>query len=333
MRPTSAVALLAATAPIAVSAKGRLGFSLGVRNSDGSCKSTEEFSKDFAALEGTGAKIVRTYSALDGAIQPECKVPGAILPAAEKAGIQVIIGLWADNEDLYQKEKTEVLKYAKDYSDSIYAFTIGSEGLYRRYEQNDPKAYTAKDILGRINDFKDTITDSKQGYNLKQKVGTADSWNKFDDGAANLLIEGGVNFLLVNAFGYWQSQDISNATATYLDDLQRAYGKIQSLAGSTTSIELWNGETGWPTDGGSTYHDDTKPGYAVASTDNAETFYKESVCAALDWNFNVFYFSAFAEPWKPDSEGDNKEFYDEKHWGAFDADRKPIIDLTCSYPY
>ena len=54
---------------------------------------------------------------------------------------------------------------------------------------------------------------------------------------------------LVNAFGYWQSQDISNASATYLDDLQQAYGHIQATAGSTTSIELWNGETGWPTDG------------------------------------------------------------------------------------
>ena len=54
---------------------------------------------------------------------------------------------------------------------------------------------------------------------------------------------------LVNAFGYWQSQDINNASSTYLDDLQQAYGHIQSVAGSTTSIELWNGETGWPTDG------------------------------------------------------------------------------------
>lgn len=54
---------------------------------------------------------------------------------------------------------------------------------------------------------------------------------------------------LVNAFGYWQQQTIANATATYLDDLQQAFGKIQSTAGSTTKIELWNGETGWPTTG------------------------------------------------------------------------------------
>jgi len=54
---------------------------------------------------------------------------------------------------------------------------------------------------------------------------------------------------LVNAFGYWQGQDISNATVTYFDDIMQAFNHIQTVAGSLDSIELWNGETGWPTDG------------------------------------------------------------------------------------
>ena len=53
----------------------------------------------------------------------------------------------------------------------------------------------------------------------------------------------------MNAFAYWQGQDINNATATYVDDLQQAFGHIQDLAGTSNDIELWNGETGWPTDG------------------------------------------------------------------------------------
>lgn len=53
---------------------------------------------------------------------------------------------------------------------------------------------------------------------------------------------------LVNAFGYWQGMDITNATATYLDDLQQAIGHIQDLAGLNT-VEIMNGETGWPGDG------------------------------------------------------------------------------------
>ena len=54
---------------------------------------------------------------------------------------------------------------------------------------------------------------------------------------------------LVNAFAYWQGQEITNGSHTYLDDLAQAFGHIQSLAGSTDAIELWNGETGWPADG------------------------------------------------------------------------------------
>lgn len=53
---------------------------------------------------------------------------------------------------------------------------------------------------------------------------------------------------MVNAFGYWQGKDITDATATYLDDLQQAIGHIQRIVGVDT-IEIWNGETGWPGDG------------------------------------------------------------------------------------
>lgn len=144
----------------------------------------------------------------------------------------------------------------------------------------------------------------------------------------------------MNAFGYWQGQDIKNATATYLDDLMQAFVHIQKLAGSLDSIELWNGETGWPTTGlmsasfppdlvlkfsigGSDY------GSAVASTENAETFFQNGVCAAVAWGFNVFYFEAFDEPWKPTSIGDTGNSGDETHWGAYTADRTAKFSLNC----
>ena len=86
----------------------------------------------------------------------------------------------------------EVLLHAKPYSDQIYAFTIGSEGLYR-HEQNSTTGYEADYILKQINTFKDTIYSDK--YNLPQKVGTADSWNKYQDGTADPLISGGVDLM------------------------------------------------------------------------------------------------------------------------------------------
>lgn len=50
---------------------------------------------------------------------------------------------------------------------------------------------------------------------------------------------------LVNAFAFWQGQDIGNATATYLDDLAQAFAHIEDKVGSNSDIEIWNGETGW----------------------------------------------------------------------------------------
>ena len=51
---------------------------------------------------------------------------------------------------------------------------------------------------------------------------------------------------LVNAFAFWQAQDISNATATYFDDIMQATAHIQSVAGSVDAVHVMNGETGWP---------------------------------------------------------------------------------------
>lgn len=60
---------------------------------DASCKTQEDFAADFAVLK-EHSTIVRTYSAVDKATEPTCYVPGAILPAAKAAGVQVLLGLW-----------------------------------------------------------------------------------------------------------------------------------------------------------------------------------------------------------------------------------------------
>jgi glucan 1,3-beta-glucosidase len=49
----------------------------------------------------------------------------------------------------------------------------------------------------------------------------------------------------------------------------------------------------------------------------------------LAWGFNVFYFEAFDEPWKPDAIGLNGVIDDETHWGAMNADRSLKWPLNC----
>jgi len=147
---------------------------------------------------------------------------------------------------------------------------------------------------------------------------------------------------LVNAFAYWQGVPVANSTSTYFNDIFQAFSHIQNL---NPSAEMWTGECGWPTTGD--YHDacmvlrvwianrvcrrvgGTNYGAAIASTANAETFYSTDVCGMLTWGYNVFYFEAFDEPWKPASVGDSGAASDETHWGAMTASRETKYSLQC----
>lgn len=63
--------------------------------------------------------------------------------------------------------------------------------------------------------------------------------------------------------------------------------------------------------------------------DAAKTFFSQAVCGMLDWGFNVFFFEAFDEPWKPKSIGQDGVAADETHWGAMDANRNLKYSLKC----
>jgi hypothetical protein len=79
--------LLLAAAPALVSARGSLGFALGDKNADGTCKFQADYAADFKTMSGT-SKLVRVYAASD------CNTAKEILPAAKAAGFQVILGIW-----------------------------------------------------------------------------------------------------------------------------------------------------------------------------------------------------------------------------------------------
>jgi len=88
MRPSAlAFALSLAAAPALVSAIGGLGFALGDKKADGTCKFQADYAADFATMGGT-AKLVRIYAASD------CNTAQEILPAAKAAGFQVVLGIW-----------------------------------------------------------------------------------------------------------------------------------------------------------------------------------------------------------------------------------------------
>ncbi|KAF2842114.1 glycoside hydrolase family 17 protein [Patellaria atrata CBS 101060] len=301
---TAIVSLAIALAPAVVSAKGKVGFALGTKMPNGECKFQPDYEADFdTILAASGSKLVRGYAASD------CDAAKWILPAAKKKGFQVMLGVWPDTPESFALDKKALTTYVPQYKEQVYGITVGSESLYRGN-------FTDLELLDKIQDIKQALPYAK--------VGTADSWNVIRDGKADAIIRAGVDLMLVNAFAFWQGATIENATAVYFDDLMQAFGHIQTVAGGVDSApELWNGETGWPTTGGTNFK------AAEAGTENAKHFYQKGFCAAIDWNVNSFYFEAFDEPWKPLSVGDDGFSADETHWGAMTADRNSKFSLKC----
>ncbi|PYH95948.1 glycoside hydrolase [Aspergillus ellipticus CBS 707.79] len=301
MRVTSLLPALLAAIP-AVTARGTLGLALGNQNADSSCKATADYEADFDALKSV-TTVVRTYSASN------CNTAQNIIPAAKAKGFKVVLGVWPDYDQSFDEDFNALKQYVPGNEDVISGITVGSECLYR-------KSLSAQQLLSRIQQVQNQFPSIT--------VGTVDSWNKFADGTADPIVQGGVTYFLANGFAYWQDQKIDNATATYFDDMSRAKNHIKQVAGANADkIRFGNGETGWPTDGGSDY------GAAKAGTKNAEQFFQSGVCGMLAWNIDVFYFEAFDESWKPDSTGDNGQKMDEKHWGLFTANRQPKFNMTC----
>lgn len=87
MRVSGLLPIVLAAAPAVVSARGTLGFSLGDKNPDGSCKATSDYEADFDKLKDL-TTLVRTYSA------SECDTAQNILPAAKNKGFTVTLGIW-----------------------------------------------------------------------------------------------------------------------------------------------------------------------------------------------------------------------------------------------
>lgn len=201
----SLAGILLATTQTNAYQRGTLGFSLGTKNADGSCKSTNDYEADFDAIKSnTGSTLVRMYAASD------CDSAKNVLPAARNKGFKVVLGVWPDTDDAFNSDKMAVATYAPKYPDQVYAVTVGSETLYRG-------TFTGEQLLGKINDVKSIVPNVK--------VGTADSYNKFADGTADAVIRGGVDLLMANAFPYWQGNNVgAGAEETYFNDIQQALG-------------------------------------------------------------------------------------------------------------
>jgi len=303
LAPLAAALSLAPSLVAGAASSGTLGFALGTKNPDGTCKKTTDYEADFDAIaKNSAARLVRMYSASD------CYSASNVLPAAKAKNFKVVLGIWPDVPTSYNQDLGNISTYAPQYKDVVWGVSVGSETMYR-------KNFTGAQLASKIQDVNNTL-------HGQFRLGTADTWNTYADGTADDLIKSGPDFLFANAFAFWQGSTINNASHTYLDDIAQAFQHVESVAG-IGKIDLWTGETGWPTNSTETYEQ------AQGGLANTQQFWKQGICTMLTWGYNVFVFEAFDEPWKPASIGLDGASADETHWGFMNADRTTKFPLQC----
>jgi glucan 1,3-beta-glucosidase len=96
--------------------------------------------------------------------------------------VLTLVFLRPDYDESFNQDFDALKKAVPGNEDVIHAITVGSECLYRG-------DITAQKLLRRINQVKDEFPSIT--------VGTVDSWNKFADGTADPIVQGGVTYLSV----------------------------------------------------------------------------------------------------------------------------------------
>lgn len=85
-----------------------------------------------------------------------------------------------DYDDSFEKDFNVLKKTVHGSEGVVDAITVGSESLYRG-------SLSADKLLKRIQQVQKEFPEVT--------IGTADSWNKFADGTADPLIQGGVTYM------------------------------------------------------------------------------------------------------------------------------------------
>jgi hypothetical protein len=131
-------------------------------------------------------------------------------------------------------------------------------------------------------------------------VATADTYREW---LSHRRVMDAVDVVMVNYYPFWDGVALSNAIPT----LHGWHKRMTNVAGvKPVTIS----ETGWPSAG-------QQVGEAVPSPQNASFYFLNFLSWALSNRVSYFYFEAFDESWKTNSEGPLGA-----HWGVWDKNGK-----------
>ena len=292
------------------------GFNYGATTSDGfTAMEYDDYKSRFSRaqnLEGTsGFTSARLYTMIQGGSTSDIS---SAFQAAVDTKTSLLLGVWCSaGQEVVTNEinalNAAIEQLGDDFTSLVVGISVGSEDLYRVTPtgiENDAGLGASPDeIVSYIKQVRGAIS----GTALSDtSIGHVDTWTAWVNGSNSAVIEA-VDWLGMDTYPYFQTtvaNSIENGNHTFWE----AY---DVTAGSGNGKEVWITETGWPVSGKTS-------GDAVASVDNAETYWQEVGCSLFGQYNTWWYTLEDSIPTTP-----NPSF------GIIGSDlnSEPIYDLKC----
>lgn len=273
MRTSQILALVAALPSTLAAYKG---FNYGSTGND-----EASFQGQFNSAKALGFTSARLYTMIQ---DTTTDTPISAIPAAINSGTSLLLGLWASAGDAqFANEisalKTAISQYGSAFTDLIAGISVGSEDIYRITPigiSNNAGVGVGPDvIINYVNQVRSAIAGTSAAG---KPVGHVDTYNVWTNSSQNALI-GAVDFLGVDAYPYYETtkaNSIQNANATF-------WGDYDDTTAVAQGKPVWVTETGWPVSGPTSNE-------AVASVENAQTYYDEVGCTLFGDAINTWWY-------------------------------------------
>lgn len=169
-----------------------------------------------------------------------------------------------------------ITQYGDDFTSLVQGISVGSEDLYRDSEgdASDP-GNTVDNLIDYISQVRSAIS----GTALENvPVGHVDTYDSFEN-ATNTKIVDYIDFIGFDGYPYWESSNGNSIDDAY-DLFFNGLNKTKAIA---QGKPVWVTETGWPASG-------ENFGEAVASADNARTYWQDIACELISSNINLWWY-------------------------------------------
>lgn len=314
MRFSTAVGLAASVAGARAVSQG---FNYGATQSDGTtAMEYSDYKSMFSRAQNLPGTSGFTSARLYTNIQADSTdTMSQAFQAAIDTKTELLLGVWCSAGQTVVTNEINALKSAisslgSDFTSLVVGISVGSEDLYRETPTGIKNKAGAGASPDELTSYISQVKSAISGTALSgAKIGHVDTWTAWVNSSNSAVIEA-VDWLGMDTYPYFQTTDANGISAG--DSL--FWEAYNNTAGSGNGKEVWVTETGWPVSGSTS-------GQAVASVQNAETYWQEVGCA-LFGKYNTWWYTLDDSiPTTPDPSFGII--------GGTNVNSAPLYDLTC----